>query len=247
MIIRSLPRVHPANLSSRSRSSQSANIQRSTELADIRKELNDLKNKLANFDDLELRLNTILSPPNIDIIEQRLTQLDKRSSNINHHRIKTPQDQINENFGHPQTLQEQITELNREKLDLQQVLPILDDFEQKTQQKIEDFSGKITELLETKPDYQTVKRLIQESGAHGNQRFVNEDQHALRKMQVYSNNLNLRSNQQPITTSTSTLANESKPKKHSFTGTLNSEELQAFMPYIELLPTFDMFNENEWI
>jgi hypothetical protein len=64
------------------------------------------------------------------------------------------------------------------------------------------------------------------------------------KMQDNLTNRDDRLDQQPTTTSQ--LPDKPKSKEDPFTGILTSKELQTIMPFIELLPTFDIFDENEW-
>jgi DNA repair exonuclease SbcCD ATPase subunit len=202
------------------------------------------------FNELEHRLNTIPPPPNLNLIEQRLIQLENRPRSINDDRKKTARDQTRDSSEEIQSLQKQITELNGKKLDQEQIPQILDDIKQRSEQQLQELVNRITGLLETKPDYQTVNQRILESEARKNQQinilqqFVNDNQRALRKMQNDLTKRDDQLDQQPTTTSQ--LPNKVKLNEEPFTDTLTSKELQTIMPFIELLPTFDMFNENEW-
>ncbi|CAF0810593.1 unnamed protein product [Adineta steineri] len=202
--------------------------------------------------DLERRLSIFPSPPNLGPIEERLTRLENRPHHINHQQTPAQRDKPMENFEKIQSLQKQTTELNARKLDQQQVSQMLPDIEQRLQQQLQNLSDRMISLLETKLDHQIVHRLIQVSEARGNQNIntlqqsVNENQRALRKMQNDLSNFKPGLNQQPTTTSIPKLEDKLDSKKDPATDVLNSKELQAIMPFIEFLPTFDIFDENEW-
>ncbi|CAF0810521.1 unnamed protein product [Adineta steineri] len=204
------------------------------------------------LNDLERRLSIFPLPPNLGPIEERLTRLENRPHHINHQQTPAQQDKPIENLEKIQSLQKQITELNEQKLDQQEVSQMLANIEQRLQQQFQNLADKMTSLLKTKPDYQIVHQLIQESEARENQNIntlqqsVNENQRALRKIQDYLSNFNPSSNQQPTTTPTPQLEDKLDSKKDPVTDVLNSKELQAIMPFIEFLPTFDIFDEDEW-
>jgi hypothetical protein len=65
----------------------------------------------------------------------------------------------------------------------------------------------------------------------------------LKTTKKYSSNIRPRFNQQ----ATTVLTHKSNSEEDSMADKPTSKELQAIMPFIELLPAFDMFNENEWI
>jgi DNA repair exonuclease SbcCD ATPase subunit len=203
------------------------------------------------LNDLERRLNNIPSPPNLGLIEQRLTQLEKYPPNRNDQRIATLEDQIRDISGHLQSIQKQIDDLDKRKLERGEIPPRHDDIEQRLQQQLQNLSDTVMGHLKTKPDHQMVNRLIQDSEERINQQLnalqqlVTENQHALKNMKNYLNDLYQQLNQQ--LPKIPKLPDKLKPEEDPVIHKPTLEELQTIMPFIELLPTFDMLNENEWI
>ncbi len=233
----------------------SRSIQRSEPQANINFEQH-FKDIEQRFKDLERRLNSIPLPPNLSPIEQRLTQLENYPRNTNDNHIATLQDQIKDLFGHLQSLQGHVVELDSKKLERQEIPQILDDIEQKSQQQLQNFHNTIMGHLQTKPDYQTVKSLIKDSEGQTNQQInalqqlIKKNQSALKILEEDLNDLRDRLNQQPtttISTSTSKAGDNSKHEEDPVPDKPTPRDLQAIMPFIELLPTFDRLNENEWI
>jgi hypothetical protein len=93
--------------------------------------------------------------------------------------------------------------------------------------------------------------LIQKNEERTNQNLkefnelIEDNQNALKNMENYINDLYRRLNQQPKTSSKQ--IDKSNSDDDSITAKPTPKELQTIMPFVELLPTFDMFNENEWI
>jgi DNA repair exonuclease SbcCD ATPase subunit len=203
------------------------------------------------LNDLERRLNNIPSPPNLGLIEQRLTQLEKYPPNRNDQRIATLEDQIRDISGHLQSIQKQIDDLDKRKLERGEIPPRHDDIEQRLQQQLQNLSDTVMGHLKTKPDHQMVNRLIQDSEERINQQLnalqqlVTENQHALKNMKNYLNDLYQQLNEQ--LPKIPKLPDKLKPEEDPVIHKPTLEELQTIMPFIELLPTFDMLNENEWI
>jgi hypothetical protein len=105
--------------------------------------------------------------------------------------------------------------------------------------QLENYRPNMMNHLETKPDYRMDSQGNQD---HALDKSVKQNQRVLKPTKKYSSNIHHRSNQQ----STSLLTDTPNSEKDSMTDKPTSKELQAIMPFIEVLHAFDMFNENEW-
>lgn len=207
---------------------------------------------------LENQIKNIRLPSNVDLIEQRFIELENYIRNLRDHHIPSVEDQIKVSNGNVHSLQEQvkllqghIDESDKRKADRQEITKLLVDLEQRTQQELEKVYNTLLNLLNTKPDHPIVSKLIQDSEKQINQQikqleqFLEDNQRAITNMEKYLNDLLRRIYQQPSTKPTP--ENQSKSQEDLTTEKPTSKELQAIMPFIELLPTFDMFNGSEWI
>jgi hypothetical protein len=112
--------------------------------------------------------------------------------------------------------------------------------------QLENYRRNMMSHLETKPDYRKDSQRNQDSERqtdHALDKSVKENQRVLKTTKKYSSNIRPRFNQQ----ATTVLTHKSNSEEDSMADKPTSKELQAIMPFIELLPAFDMFNENEWI
>ncbi|CAF1047171.1 unnamed protein product [Adineta ricciae] len=184
------------------------------------------------FNDLEHRLQIFPSPSNLVLIEERLARLENRPRHINHHQTPPQQSQATRKL-------EPMLELNEQKIS-----QMFAEIEERLQRQYQTFSDRIKSLLENKPGHGLVGRLIQESDTHEDQKILELQQSV---QENPSNNFIRKSNRQPITT-TSLPPSEENPysKKELRDDALNTKELQAIMPFIEALPMFDIYNDNEW-
>lgn len=212
---------------------------------------NNFEERLNQF---ESRLNNIRLPSNLDLIEQRLLQLENYARESNEPAIPAQDEQVKENNEEPDPNEEQfnllkrhINELDRRKPEWQGIEQTLNKMEQRLQEELEKNYNMLLNLLKPKPDFQNVTELIQKSEKQINQQInllqkrFNENQRAAKNTDNDSTEHRHRKTQRFSPT---------KPKSQEESTTTDkpaSKELQAIMPFIESLPTFDLFNENEWI
>lgn len=181
-------------------------------------------------------------------------------------RIAGLQTQINDHFGLIQSLEKQLEQFRQMKPDQQVVQKLINESERRTKTVIENlpqsmhqkgldsrFSGVLKQInghtvsIQDLNDHINQLRNIQ-SNAELRKR-VSDNEHEVKKTQTELATLRHQFADQPTSASQPSLpqpqltppTNENSPAKQH-----TDEELQEIMPFVELLPTFNLFSENEW-
>ena len=197
---------------------------------------------------LDHRQETESGLVDLNLFEERLSLIENYLRNTNDRRIEELEQQVIGNFGQIENLQTRLEDLNDRKIEHSKITQMIDDTERKLQdeiRKIPTTAGRATPTpapanQKTRQCVDTTLEQRLNKKINDLRRTFEDNQRDLKKMETNFNNLQTKFNEQ--------LATKAKTQVQAIPAIdkVPSKELQAIMPFIELLPTFDMFFESEW-
>jgi DNA repair exonuclease SbcCD ATPase subunit len=181
-------------------------------------------------------------------------------------RIPGLQTQINGHSGLIQSLEKQLEQFRQTKPDQQVVQQLIDESERRTKAAIDNLplpvhegcqDSRLSDVLQQIHDHTTSiqdlnNRINQLPNIQSNDELrtkIDDNEREVKRAHRDLDALRRQLAQQPISTFQSSLPQPPLPppaEKDSPARQYTDEELQTIMPFIELLPTFNLFVENEW-